>query len=117
MPFLSTMQRFVRNLRSTLIEPEIERRRYECKFANDCWQSDVCVGPYLLILEETFRQALLKRGIPKKLFVDNGKVFQSQQLQLICARLGIAVSVARPYSPASKGKIERYFRTFRDQFL
>lgn len=149
-PSLSTVQRFVRNLRSTLIEPEIERRRYECKFANDCWQSDVCVGPYLLVggkkkrtyliailddasrlivhsqfffqgnylaLEETFRQALLKRGIPKKLFVDNGKVFQSQQLQLICARLGIAVSFARPYSPASKGKIERYFRTFRDQFL
>ncbi|MBO8129868.1 MAG: DDE-type integrase/transposase/recombinase [Peptococcaceae bacterium] len=150
LPSLSTVQRFIRQNRNSLVEPEIERRRYECEFANDCWQSDVCVGPYLLLngkkkktyliaflddarrlivhsqfffeenyqaLEETFRQALLKRGIPKKLFVDNGKIYQSRQLRLICARLGIALSFTRPYSPASKGKIERYFRTWRQQFL
>ena len=149
-PSLSTVSRFVRQLRNTLTEPEIERKRYECRFANDCWQSDIMVGPYLLIdgkklktyliafmddasrlivhsqffftenylaLEETLRQALLKRGIPKKIFVDNGKVYQSLQLRLICARLGITLSFARPYSPSSKGKIERFFRTLRNSFL
>lgn len=70
-----------------------------------------------LALEATFRQALPERGIPKKLFVDSGRIFRSQQLQLICTRLGIVLSYTRPFSPASKGKAERYFRTFREQFL
>ena len=52
-----------------------------------------------------FKQALIRRGLPQRLFVDNGANFRSQQLALVCAKLGIALIHARPYQPAGKGKI------------
>ena len=64
-----------------------------------------------------FKQALIRRGLPQRLFVDNGANYRSQQLALVCAKLGIALIHARPYQPAGKGKIERWFRTVRSQFL
>jgi transposase InsO family protein len=66
---------------------------------------------------DAFRQALLKRGVPRKLYVDNGAAYRSRQLEYICAGLGIALIHARPYKPQGKGKIERLFRTVRGQFL
>lgn len=63
------------------------------------------------------QQAILRRGIPKRLYVDNGSAFRSQHLQLVCARLGITLIHARPYQPQGKGKQERWFRTVRLQFL
>jgi len=68
-------------------------------------------------LQSVLKKAILTRGIPKKIFCDNGKVYDSLQLRMICASLGIILSHARPNSPASKGKIERVFRTIRMQFL
>lgn len=61
--------------------------------------------------------AMRKRGVPRKLYVDNGPSFRSHRLQLGCASLGIGLSYARPYRPQGKGKIERFFRTLRMQFL
>ena len=52
-----------------------------------------------------------------RLFVDNGANYRSQQLALVCAKLGIALIHARPYQPAGKGKIERFFRTLRAAVL
>lgn len=66
---------------------------------------------------EVFKQAILRRGIPQRLFVDNGSAFRSQHLSLVCAKLGITLIHARPYHAAAKGKIERWFRTIRLQFL
>lgn len=66
---------------------------------------------------DAFRQALLKRGLPRKLYVDNGPCFRSKHLDYICASLGIALIHSRPYMPQGRGKIERFFRTLRDQFL
>jgi transposase InsO family protein len=64
-----------------------------------------------------FKQAILRRGIPKRLFVDNGAAFRSQQLQLVCAKMGTTLIHARPYHPEAKGKQERWFRTVRLQLL
>lgn len=64
-----------------------------------------------------FKMAVQRRGISKKLFMDNGKVFRSEQLQLICASLGTIVSYAEPFQPQSKGKIERWFQTLQGQWL
>lgn len=64
-----------------------------------------------------FKQALLRRGIPQRLFVDNGANYRSLHLALVCAKLGVALIHARPYQPQSKGKMERWFRTLRAQFL
>ena len=61
--------------------------------------------------------ALSVRGIPRKLYVDNGPAFRSHQLSYITAALQIHLIHAKPYSPQGKGKIERFFRTVRESFL
>jgi putative transposase len=63
------------------------------------------------------RQAVMRRGVPLRLYVDNGSAFRSHHLSLICARLGITLIHARPYQPQGKGKQERFFRTVRMQLL
>jgi transposase InsO family protein len=62
-------------------------------------------------------QALRRRGIPQRLYVDNGALYRSHHLALVCAKLGITLIHARPYQPAGKGKQERWFRTVRMQLL
>lgn len=68
-------------------------------------------------LERALRVAIEKRGLPKALYVDNGAVFVSNQLDLICARLGIRRILSTPGEPAGRGKIERFFRYVRQRFL
>ena len=68
-------------------------------------------------LPAVFKNALIRRGLPARLFVDNGAHYRSQQLALVCAKLGVALIHARPYQPAGKGKIERWFRTVRAAWL
>jgi transposase InsO family protein len=63
------------------------------------------------------QQAVLRRGIPKRLYVDNGAVYRSHHLSLVCAKLGITLIHTRPYQPQAKGKQERWFRTVRMQLL
>ncbi len=64
-----------------------------------------------------FKQALMRRGLPRRLYVDNGSAYRSRQLEVICAKLGITLIHARAYQPQGKGKIERWFRTVRTQLL
>jgi hypothetical protein len=64
-----------------------------------------------------FEKALAKRGLPRKLYVDNGAAFRSHKLAFTCASLAISLIHARPYKPQGKGKIERFFKTVRGQFL
>lgn len=64
-----------------------------------------------------FKVALLKRGLPQRLFVDNGANYRSHHFSIVCAKLGIALIHAKPFQPQSKGKIERFFRTVRAQLL
>lgn len=64
-----------------------------------------------------FKQALLRRGRPARLYVDNGANYRSQHLALVCAKLGIALIHSRPHQPEGRGKQERWFRTVRAQFL
>jgi len=63
------------------------------------------------------RQAVMRRGIPLRLYVDNGSAYRSHHVSLVCARLGITLIHARPYQPQGKGKQERFFRTVRMQLL
>jgi putative transposase len=66
---------------------------------------------------KAFKLALLTRGAPRKLYVDNGSAYRSKQLERISAELGIALIHAKPYQPQSKGKVERFFKTVRNGFL
>jgi putative transposase len=66
---------------------------------------------------DCLRQAVAARGLPVRLYVDNGKVYRSQQLARIAASLGILITHTPPYQPQGRGKIERFFRSLREQFL
>ncbi|HXX22945.1 MAG TPA: DDE-type integrase/transposase/recombinase [Terriglobia bacterium] len=63
------------------------------------------------------RQAVAARGLPVRLYVDNAKVYRSPQLARIGASLGMLIVHTPPYQPEGRGKIERYFRNVREQFL
>jgi transposase InsO family protein len=79
--------------------------------------SAFCPGETALDIEAVLKQAVLKRGLPKKLVLDNGPAYRAKTLQGICARLSIHLVYCRPYAPQGKGKLERWHRTFRNQFL
>lgn len=68
-------------------------------------------------LIDCFQTALDKRGLPKAVYVDNGSNYSSKEFGLICARLGSVLIHTPVRDGAAKGKIERFFRTVRDQFL
>ena len=79
--------------------------------------SAFCTGETALDIEGVLKQAVLKRGLPGKLVVDNGAAYRATTLQGICARLDIRLIYCRPYAPEGKGKLERWHRTFREHFL
>lgn len=71
------------------------------------------IASYLNALEN----ALARRGLPRKLYVDNGSAFRSKHLEYVCASLSIALVHSKPYQPQGRGKIERWFKTVRSRFL
>ncbi|MEI8044248.1 MAG: DDE-type integrase/transposase/recombinase [Verrucomicrobiota bacterium] len=66
---------------------------------------------------DCLRQAISARGIPTRLYMDNAKIYRSPQLARIAASIGILVIHTPPYQPEGRGKIERFFRSVREQFL
>lgn len=66
---------------------------------------------------DALTKALQKRGLPRKLYVDNGPAFSTQVLRHAMASLGIALIHSKPYQPEGRGKIERFFKSARVQFL
>jgi putative transposase len=66
---------------------------------------------------DAFENAIAGRGLPGKLYVDNGAAFKSHHLEYITASLAIRLIHAKPYTPQGKGKIERWFKTVRSGFL
>jgi transposase InsO family protein len=67
-------------------------------------------------LRQVTKEALVRRGIPKMIYSDNGKIYRSETLANACAQLGISLVHAKPYTPQGKGKIERAFKTVQTQF-
>jgi transposase InsO family protein len=137
-----------------LLKPEESASKVRLAFAkahaNEMWQADTLVGPYVqhegapvqsrLIaflddasrvcchgqfflaenvdtLIETLRTAFYKRGVPESLYVDNGSIYTSKEIIQICARVGCLLHHAPVRDGAAKGKIERFFRSVREQFL
>ena len=67
-------------------------------------------------LEQAFKWATLRYGLPDQVYVDNGKIFVSDAFKLACARLNVRHAHTAPYAPESKGKIERFMGRV-DSFL
>jgi putative transposase len=151
---VTTFRRIVKQHK--LLAPEDEhsskrRLAFAKPHANDLWQADTMVGPFMKIsgqkptqarliafvddasrvcchgefvlaentdaLLRAFRTALYKRGVPDALYVDNGSVYSSKEITQVCARLGTLLCHAPVRDGAAKGKVERFFRTVRMQFL
>ncbi|MGI8413528.1 MAG: DDE-type integrase/transposase/recombinase [Solirubrobacteraceae bacterium] len=74
-------------------------------------------GEDVFRLEPALRAGLMTRGVPDAILVDRGSAFVSSQLLRACAVLGVRLIHASPRAATTKGKIERFFRTVRDQFL
>ncbi|MCP4377837.1 MAG: transposase family protein [bacterium] len=122
------------------------RLAFSMQYANQLWQADTMFGPHVqrrqvkliafiddasrvmchgeFFFEENadsmvkaIRSAFYKRGVPEQLLVDNGSIYCCQEITLICARVGCILRHTAVRDAAAKGKIERFFRRVRDQFL
>jgi transposase InsO family protein len=129
----------------------VAARRFQKKYRNQLWHSDIKYGPYLpigkngakkqvylvtfvddatrfvlhgqfypvldqVIVEDAFRQAILKYGVPEKVYFDNGSQYRTKWMIRACAKMGIRLIYAKPYSPEATGKVERFNRVV-DSFL
>ncbi|WP_425060327.1 hypothetical protein SCACP_10140 [Sporomusa carbonis] len=129
----------------------VAARRFQQKYRNRLWHSDIKFGPYLpigpnsvkkqvylvtfiddatrfvlhgefyptldkVIIEDCFRKAVLKYGVPEAVYFDNGKQYRTKWMTRACSKLGIRLLFAKPYSPESTGKVERFNRVV-DSFL
>lgn len=149
----NTFRRIVR--RYQMLKPDAEatskeRLCFAKRFANQMWQADTLVGPFVqdtgqprqsrliaflddasrvcchgqfffeenhATLKSALRAALYKRGVPQSLYVDNGSIYAGKDLTVVCGRLGCLLCHTPVRDAAAKGKIERFFRTVREQFL
>jgi len=97
------------------------RKTYLFAFLDD--HSRLTVGYRFGFAEDTVRlaaalePALAARGVPSVCYVDNGSAYVDSWLLRACAKLGIRLVHSTPHRPQGRGKIERFFRTVREQFL
>ena len=132
--------------RRSLATAKVAFGRFEAARTNELWVGDALHGPIVgrhkailfaflddhsrcftgyrwvtaedtVRAEAAFRAGLASRGLPEAVYLDNGSPFVSAQLLRACASLGIRMIHSRPGRPEGRGKIERVFRTVRDQFL
>src|SRR5690606_12923992 len=129
----------------------VAARRFQHKYRNQLWHSDIKYGPYLpigpngekkqvylvafiddatrfilhasfypsldhRIVEHGFRAGIQTYGVPEAVYFDNGKQYRTKWMTRTCSKLGIRLLFAKPYSPESTGKIERFNRVV-DGFL
>jgi len=100
--------------------PKKNRRTYLIAFIDDYTRlvphAQFYLDQRLPVLEDCFRKAILKRGVPDSVYVDNGKIFVSKWFRMACAKLNIRHITASVFSPEGKGKVERFMGTV-DQFI
>ena len=120
--------------------------RFECARPNEMWTGDALHGPHIagrkaylfaflddhsravmaarwgyfedtVRLAAALRPALAARGVPCRIYVDNGSAFVDAALKRAAARLGIKITHSAPGRPQGRGKIERFFGVVRQEFL
>ena len=79
--------------------------------------ADVFFNDNFVNLMSVMKSAVSKYGKPKVFNFDNGAAYKNRQMELLAARLGSVISYCRPYTPTQKAKIERWFRTLKDQWM
>ncbi len=132
--------------RAQLTGKSIAFGRFEATRPNELWVGDALHGPVVggkkailfcflddhsrfvtghrfthsedtISAEAALRRGVLSVGVPEVVYLDNGSSFVSKQLLRALAVLGSRLVHSRPGRPQGRGKIERFFRTVREQFL
>lgn len=78
---------------------------------------DVFFNDNFVNLMSVMKSAVAKYGRPMLLNFDNGKSYRNKQMELLAARIGSVLHYDQPYTPTQKAKIERWFRTMKDQWM
>lgn len=78
---------------------------------------DVFFNDNFVNLMSVMKSAVAKYGRPQMFNFDNGSSYKNKQMELLAARLGSVIHYDQPYTPTQKAKIERWFRTMKDQWL
>lgn len=78
---------------------------------------DVFFNDNFVNLMSVMKSAVAKYGRPQMFNFDNGSSYKNKQMELLAARLGSVIHYDRPYTPTQKAKIERWFRTCKDQWM
>lgn len=78
---------------------------------------DISFHDNFVNLMSVMKTAITRYGRPKVLNFDNGASYKNKQMELLAARVGTTISYCVPYTPTGKAKIERWFRTLRDQWM
>lgn len=103
------------------VEGKRKRKTYLISFLDDATRvipyAAFALGENVACFLPVFEQAIRRRGIPSRVYVDNGSAYRSHHLSLVCAKLGVTLIHARPYQPQGKGKQERWHREVRRQCL
>lgn len=79
--------------------------------------ADVFFNDTFVNLMSVMKSAVSKYGRPKVFNFDNGSAYRNRQMELLAARIGSAISYCKPYTPTQKAKIERWFRSLKDQWM
>ena len=132
--------------RAALTGANVAYGRFQADYPNELWTGDALHGPVVggkkailfafiddcsrlvtghrwsysedtLAAQAALRRGILARGAPSTVYLDNGSPFVSRQLIRALAVLGVRLVHSRPGRPEGRGKIERFFRTVREQFL
>lgn len=78
---------------------------------------DVFFNDNFVNLMSVIKSAVAKYGHPRIFNFDNGKSCRNRQMELLAARIGSVLHYDQPYTPTQKAKIERWFRTMKDQWM
>ena len=132
--------------RAALTGANVAFGRFQADHPNELWTGDALHGPVIggrkailfafiddcsrlvtghrwsysedtLAAEAALRRGILARGLPSTAYLDNGSPFICRQLLRALAVLGVRLVHSKPGRPEGRGKIERFFRTVREQFL
>ena len=128
----------------------VKVRNFERARPNELWQTDIMTfmlkGQYRVYLigfmddnsrflvgwdlfrsqttknvQEVFRAAIEKHGLPKEVLSDNGRQYYTwrgkSQFTIMLTKLGIAHIRSRPYHPQTCGKIESFWRNMWQECL
>ena len=79
--------------------------------------ADVFYNDNFVNLMSVMKSAVSRFGRPSVFNFDNGAAYRNHQMELLAARIGSAIRYCHPYTPTQKAKIERWFRTLKDQWM